>query len=136
MLGVVLLVGMALTAVFALSTMPRVPRASLHWIILIAVLLATIGVYRITVLTHSTTSLSSTGPGTQNTPGAKATFYVFHVAPEFLSAAALMSLNVRRVFGTRPWGDGLWKDPKPKPKPDPDAQVQAQAQVAARTKRS
>ncbi len=40
---------------------------------------------------------------------------MFHVAPEFLSAAALMSLNARRVFGTGPWGDRLTKDPKPKP---------------------
>ena len=70
--------------------------------------------YRITVLTHSTTSLLATGPGTQNTPGAKAAFYVFHVAPEFLSAAVLMALNARRVFGTGPWGARLAEDPKPK----------------------
>lgn len=41
-------------------------------------------------------------------------FYVLHVAPEFISAAILMSLNARRVFGTGPWGDRLGKDPTPK----------------------
>ncbi|KAI1791182.1 hypothetical protein LXA43DRAFT_889645 [Ganoderma leucocontextum] len=114
-LGVFLQVGMASVAVFAYFRLPRVPRASLLWIILIAILLATIGIYRITVLTHSTTSLLSTAPGAQNSAGAKASFYALHVAPEFLSAAILMSLNVRRVFGTGPWGDRLPKDPKPKP---------------------
>ena len=39
---------------------------------------------------------------------------MFHVAPEFLSAAVLMALNARRVFGTGPWGDRLAEDPKPK----------------------
>lgn len=73
------------------------------------------GVYRITVLTHNTTSLFSLAPGGQNTPEEKAAFYVFHVAPEFLSAAVLMALNARRVFGTGMWGDRLTEDPKPKP---------------------
>ena len=70
--------------------------------------------YRITVLTHSTTSLFSLAPGGQNTPGEKAAFYVFHVAPEFIAAAVLMALNARRVFGTGMWGDHLTEDPKPK----------------------
>ncbi|PIL33540.1 hypothetical protein GSI_04163 [Ganoderma sinense ZZ0214-1] len=113
-LGVVLLVGIAATAVFAYVKLPRVPRASLLWIIVLALLLATVGIYRITVLTHSTTSLFSMAPGGQNTPREKAAFYVFHVAPEFIVAAVLMALNVRRVFGTGPWGDHLAEDPKPK----------------------
>ncbi|KAM5543027.1 hypothetical protein V8D89_003411 [Ganoderma adspersum] len=112
--GAVLMVGIAATAALVFVKLPRVPRASLLWIIVLALLLATVGVYRITVLTHSTTSLFSTAPGGQNTPEEKAAFYVFHVAPEFLSAAVLMALNVRRVFGTGKWGDHLTEDPKPK----------------------
>ncbi|PIL33537.1 hypothetical protein GSI_04160 [Ganoderma sinense ZZ0214-1] len=116
-LAVALLVAMGLVALIALFKMPRVPRASLHCVILITVLLSIVGVYRITVIGHSTTSLLSTVPGAQNSMGAKAGFYALHVAPEFLSAAILMGLNVRRVFGTGPWGDHLGRDPKPKREP-------------------
>ena len=70
--------------------------------------------YRIVVISHSATSLLATGPGTQNTPGAKAAFYALHVAPEFVATAILVSLNARRVFGTGPWGDLRVRDPKTK----------------------
>ena len=80
------------------------------------------GIYRIAIIGHSTTSLLSTAPGAQNSPGAKAGFYALHVAPEFLSAAILMGLNARRVFGTGAWGDHLRKDPKPKRQPTPEVE--------------
>ncbi|PIL33538.1 hypothetical protein GSI_04161 [Ganoderma sinense ZZ0214-1] len=130
-LGVVLLLGMAVTAVFALYKMPRVPRASLLWIILVAILLSIIGVYRMVVISHSTMSLFSTAPGSQNSAGSKAAFYALHVAPEFVSAAILMVLNARRMFGTGPWGDRLGKDPKPKPKPEPGSEGELDATKAA-----
>ncbi|KAM5543025.1 hypothetical protein V8D89_003409 [Ganoderma adspersum] len=133
-LGVALLLGMAVTAVFALLKMPRVPRASLLVIILIAILLSIIGVYRIVVISHSSTSLLSTAPGSQNSPGSKAAFYVLHVAPEFVSAAILMALNARRVFGTGPWGDRLGKDPKPKAKPQPGSEGDVEGEDATKPK--
>ena len=71
-----------------------------------------VGIYRITVISHSTTSLFSTAPGAQNSSGEKAAFYVLHVAPEFVATAILVSLNAHRVFGTGPWGDLRVRDPK------------------------
>ena len=71
------------------------------------------GIYRLIVISHSTTSLLLTGPGTNNTPSDKAAFYVLHAAPEYLATATLVSLNVRRVFGTGPFGDIRTRDPKP-----------------------
>ncbi|KAI1791183.1 hypothetical protein LXA43DRAFT_444770 [Ganoderma leucocontextum] len=133
-LGVVLLIGMALVALFVLLKMPRVPRASALWIIFVATLLAIICIYRITVLAHSTTSLLSNAPGAQNSAGAKVAFYVLHVAPEFVSAAVLMALNARRVFGTGPWGDRLPRDPKPKPKPKPGGEGEGEGEGATKIK--
>ena len=73
-----------------------------------------VGIYRLVVMQDSTTSLLSTAPGAHNSARAKAAFYVFHVAPEFLSVAILVCLDVRRVFSTGLWGDTRSKDPKPK----------------------
>ena len=70
------------------------------------------GIYRLIVISHSTTSLLLTGPGTHNTPSDKAAFYVLHVSPEFVATAILVSLNAHRVFGTGPWGDLRVRDPK------------------------
>ena len=52
-------------------------------------------------------------PGSLNTQAAKATYYVFHAAPEYLTAVTLMSLNVRQMFHTGRWGDRRMKDRKP-----------------------
>ncbi|PIL33535.1 hypothetical protein GSI_04158 [Ganoderma sinense ZZ0214-1] len=116
-LALVLLVAIALTAVFALKKLPRVPRTSGLWIIVVACLLSLVGIYRLTVISNLTTSLLLTGPGTHNAPADKAAFYVLQVAPEFLSIAILVSMNVRHVFGTGTWGDLRFNDPKPKSKP-------------------
>ncbi len=62
----------------------------------------------------STTSLLSTAPGSLNSPQAKAAFYVFHAAPEYLAAAFLLTMDVRRVFATGLWGDRRFRDLKPK----------------------
>ncbi|PIL33526.1 hypothetical protein GSI_04149 [Ganoderma sinense ZZ0214-1] len=113
-LAVALLVAAALTALVASQKLPRVPRTSALWIVIVACLLSIVGIYRLTAISHSTTSLLSTGPGTQNSPRDKAAFYVLHAVPEFVSVAILVSLNARRVFGTGPWGDLRARDPKPK----------------------
>ena len=52
-----------------------------------------------------TSSLTSTAPGSQNTAGAKAAFYVFQAAPEVLAAALLLVPDVREHFSTGMWGD-------------------------------
>lgn len=64
-----------------------------------------IPVYHFVVMHHWTTSLVSTAPGSQNTAGEKALFYVFQAAPEVLSAGILLVVDVKSVFGTGMWGD-------------------------------
>lgn len=71
----------------------------------------TISVYRFAVLGDNTSALLSTAPESLNSPRDKALFYVFQAAPELVAAAVLVCVDIRRVFGTGPWGDRLW-DPK------------------------
>ncbi|TFK78437.1 hypothetical protein K466DRAFT_606985, partial [Polyporus arcularius HHB13444] len=121
-LGLVLIVGVAAGAVWATSAIPRVPRSSVAWIVLVSALAylfpllllqSTVGIYRLVVMRFSTTSLLAEGPGSLNSPGSKAAFYVFHSAPEYLAVAILICLNVRRVFSTGLWGDRRVRDPEP-----------------------
>ena len=57
-----------------------------------------VGVYRLLVMGAVTEDLLSAGPGSLNSSSSKATFYVFHVAPEWLAVTLLLSVNVRRRF--------------------------------------
>ena len=68
-----------------------------------------IGVYRLSVMGLKTTSLSAPSP--LNTPGSKATFYVFHVLPEWLASVIIFVVNIRKTFGTGLVGDWrLWDE--------------------------
>ena len=73
----------------------------------------TIAVYRLSVMYHTTTSWTSTGPGTLNSSGAKAAFYIFHVFPEWLASVVLFSTSVRKAFGTGLVGDYRFRDETP-----------------------
>ena len=75
-----------------------------------------IPIYQLVIMRDVTTSVSSTAPGSQNTPGEKALFYVLQVVPEFACVGALLCVNMKRMYGTGTWGDRL-KDPKPKAEP-------------------
>ena len=68
--------------------------------------------YRLTVMRLQTPALDAMGPGTLNTIGSKTTFYIFHVAPEFLAASLLFVFDMRRQCGTGLLGDWRWSDKK------------------------
>jgi hypothetical protein len=63
---------------------------------------------------HRTTSLTSLAPGSLNSHGAKATFYVLHVLPEWLALATIFLFNIRQTFGTGVIGDVRAMDETPK----------------------
>ena len=50
-------------------------------------------------MSNYTTSLTSMAPGSLNGYTAKALFYVFHIAPEWLSGIMLIAVNVKEMFG-------------------------------------
>jgi hypothetical protein len=67
-------------------------------------------IYRLSVMHNTTTSLTSTSSGSQNTPAEKAAFYIFHIIPEWMSVLILLSCNVRDIFGTGMFGDNRARD--------------------------
>jgi hypothetical protein len=71
----------------------------------IAVLLALVASYRLSAVRNRTEALDSTEPGSQNTRYSKVLFYIFHAAPEWLVSALVLSINMRKTFGTGPFGD-------------------------------
>ncbi|PIL24435.1 hypothetical protein GSI_11510 [Ganoderma sinense ZZ0214-1] len=88
-LNMFLLAAATLTSLFPLCKLPRVPRIAL-WISHVAYLLALTHVsspksmgriYRMTVISHSTTSLFSVVPGSQSSPRDKAAPIRLHHAP-------------------------------------------------------
>jgi len=59
---------------------------------------------------------SLTDPSPLNTPRGKAAFYILHVLPEWLASVTLFSVNVRKYFGTGPFGDYRFRDETEKEK--------------------
>lgn len=66
-----------------------------------------IPIYQLAILRSTTIALTSTAPGSQNTPTEKALFYVLQAVPEITCVGTLLSINMRSVFGTGMWGDHL-----------------------------
>ena len=56
-----------------------------------------------------TDSLVSMAPGSLNSAASKTTFYIFHIVPELVTAAILLSINVRERFETGLYGDQFRK---------------------------
>ena len=71
-----------------------------------------IDIYRLSVLHNSMDSLQSMGPGSLNSSGDKALFYIFHILPEWLRVALFIS-NTRQIFDTGLMGDCRYHDETP-----------------------
>ncbi|KAH9913855.1 uncharacterized protein B0H18DRAFT_1147056 [Fomitopsis serialis] len=85
---------------WALSTRPnRIPRGPALYLCSMLCIIMIPSVYRLAAMSNSTTSLLSMAPGSLNGPMAKALFYSLHIAPEWLSGAMLLAVNVKEVFG-------------------------------------
>ncbi|KAI0645175.1 hypothetical protein C8Q79DRAFT_970224 [Trametes meyenii] len=112
-MAVGLLIVVACGASYAAMTLPRVPKGPAMYLAAVSILLTVVGIYRLSILHNTTTSLLSTGPGSFSSAGAKTTFYVFHAAPEWIAAALMLSVNVRKVFKTGKYGDFTSDKPQP-----------------------
>lgn len=82
---------------------------TLHWRVF-SVVQSITSIYRLAVMRTTTTSMTSTAPGSQNTPAEKAAFYILHIVPEWISVLVLLLCNLRDVFGTGMFGDYRAKD--------------------------
>ncbi|KAI0793241.1 hypothetical protein C8Q75DRAFT_713425 [Abortiporus biennis] len=99
-------------------TVRNIVRRPCYMIAFLSILLNVITIYRLIIMHNQTTSLSSTSPGSLNSEVSKACFYIFQAAPEWLTAAFLISINIPKRFGTGFLGDkfndkkseGRWAD--------------------------
>ena len=66
-----------------------------------------VAIYRLSVMHYRIDSLR--GPNPLDSSTAKATFYTFHILPEWLAVLVLCSVNVRKTFGTALFGDWRWR---------------------------
>ncbi|KAF8955655.1 hypothetical protein BDZ97DRAFT_1963583 [Flammula alnicola] len=90
------------------SKFPRTSRRGAFIIWFICFLVSNVAVYRLSVLSIKTTSLTVQTP--LDSPGSKAAFYVTHALPEWLAILILLLVNVRKSFGTGLVGDWRWRD--------------------------
>ncbi|OSX60500.1 hypothetical protein POSPLADRAFT_1047931 [Postia placenta MAD-698-R-SB12] len=60
--------------------------------------LSTIAIYRLAVMRFQTDALKSMRPGSLNDVSSKATFYIFHMLPEYLVFLLLFRMNVRDTY--------------------------------------
>ncbi|KZW01307.1 hypothetical protein EXIGLDRAFT_603040 [Exidia glandulosa HHB12029] len=103
---VVLMLIIAMWTLCAYFRMANVRRAACAISILTAISLQLpVAINRLAVMHYTIPDLLFTGPGSQQSSGAKALFYVFHCLPEWLAAALLVLPNTRQLFRTGPWGD-------------------------------
>jgi len=103
-------IALAATAWWAATKVPRFKRNAAHLTLFVCALFSITSIYRLCVMSTTTTSLVSTASGSQNTPAEKAAFYIFHILPEYISVLLLLSSNVRDVFGTGMFGDRRFRD--------------------------
>jgi hypothetical protein len=53
------------------------------------------------------------GPNPLNSSSAKTRFYTLHILPEWIAIVVLLSVNVRKTFGTALFGDWRVEDEMP-----------------------
>lgn len=76
------------------------------------ILQCVICVYRLSTLHYTSSFLNilPSPPYPLTNPAAKALFYVFHAAPELITALYIQTVNLRKVFNTGPYGDWQGSD--------------------------
>lgn len=55
--------------------------------------------YRLVAMANYTDALLSTTPGSLNSGGAKAVFYVLHILPEWIAGTLLVAVNAKKIYG-------------------------------------
>ncbi|KAF9522658.1 hypothetical protein CPB83DRAFT_822578 [Crepidotus variabilis] len=111
---IVLTIGLLASVVWGKMNLHRISLRGVKVITTVILLVNVIAVYRLAVMPLRENSL--TDPIRLNTPGGKAAFYLLHVLPEWLATATLFGINVRKTFGTGPFGDWRGHDETEKEK--------------------
>jgi len=113
-IGVFLLLVMAVATVWGRVNLSRVSTKGTRILSVLCFLLSIVGIYRLSVMFHQKTSLTSRAPGSLNSPSAKAAFYILHILPEWIALVVIFGFNIRQTFGTGLAGYHRFRDEKPK----------------------
>jgi hypothetical protein len=120
---------MGAATVWSFKRQPRSGKRGLTTTGIITILVSVIACYRLSIASKTTTALDSMAPDSLNTTYSKTLFYVFHAAPEWIICALMLSINVRRTFGTGPYGDVRSWDETPRGK---EKRLKREAERAAK----
>ncbi|KAG8967685.1 hypothetical protein FRB90_010866, partial [Tulasnella sp. 427] len=93
-LAMVLILASAGGALWTRNHMQGADKRACSYLVALYLSLLIVPIYRLTQYPSFSSSTRS-----------KTLFYVFHLTPELLVSATLVSLNTRQVFQTGPWGD-------------------------------
>jgi membrane-associated HD superfamily phosphohydrolase len=77
----------------------------------VCILLSIVAINRLSVMRCRMNSLSGFNP--LNSSASKVTFYTLHIFPEWVATFVLLLAEVRKTFGTGPFGDLRWQDETP-----------------------
>ncbi|KIK93047.1 hypothetical protein PAXRUDRAFT_829379 [Paxillus rubicundulus Ve08.2h10] len=80
--------------------LPRVRPIHVNFILAILACTASSAIFRLALMYHHTTSLTSTASGLGSAPAEKTPFYVFHILSDWMGAVLLLVPNVREMFAT------------------------------------
>ncbi|KAH9834393.1 uncharacterized protein C8Q71DRAFT_711396 [Rhodofomes roseus] len=83
----------------------RTPRGPAYFVCSMIIIIMIPTIYRLAVMNNWTISLTSTLPGSLNGPAAKALFYTFHIAPEWVVSTMLVAVNIKEMYNLA----GGWK---------------------------
>ncbi|KAF9522657.1 hypothetical protein CPB83DRAFT_92881 [Crepidotus variabilis] len=105
---ILLTIGLLASVAWGRRKLDRVSMRGVRVITTVVVLINVVSIYRLAVMPLRESSLAD--PIHTNTSGGKATFYLLHILPEWLASVILFSIDVRKTFGTGPFGDLRWRD--------------------------
>ncbi|KAJ7042700.1 hypothetical protein C8F04DRAFT_86610 [Mycena alexandri] len=130
-IGLVLVLSQAAMLLWARYNVPRVNQRAIQFLLGPTILLIIPPIYRLVVMRSTTSNLATPDHQALNTGADKATFYVFHLLPEWIVVAMFCSINLREICQVGFKGDSKWRDETPEEKTKRERKEQERAMKKA-----
>ncbi|KAJ7275488.1 hypothetical protein B0H12DRAFT_1227969 [Mycena haematopus] len=131
-IGLLLILLETLTLIWA-STLPRIDKRAVRFLLVLTTLLTIPPIYRLVVMRHTTPDVHASTHQALNTGSDKAAFYVVHLVPEWTVIFLLSMFNVREMCQTGLKGDRWW-DETPKERAKRERKEREKARKKAEAK--
>ncbi|KAJ6604196.1 hypothetical protein DFH09DRAFT_301077 [Mycena vulgaris] len=113
-IGLVLLLSVGSMLLWARRNVPQINQGAVRFLLTATMLLTVPTIYRLAVMEHTTPDIAAVDAQALNTLAHKATFYIFHILPEWIVAAMMAAFNVKEICGIGFRFDERWWDETPK----------------------